>query len=275
MTTTTTDELFQATYDRVAARYDDLWSRHVNTPNDRLTRGLGLRRGERLVDLACGSGAATLPMMRLVAPGETVAVDPSEGMLRLAREAAEAEDLELTAVQAKAEDFIADAPSASFDAVSMRFALAYLDWPTVLPAMGRIVRPGGRVGLLTSLATSAPQALATYRRLAESMDMEAVSPPTPKTLGQVEELLTRGGLRIDDSWQHGFRLWFDSGAEATRWLLDTGYVAHPALKGLEGEVLDGLVDLFGAHLENEYREDEGVPLDFFVVGIIGIIARRP
>jgi len=272
LTTTTTDELFQATYDRVAARYDDLWSRHVNTPNDRLTRGLGLRRGERLVDLACGSGAATLPMTRLITPGETVAVDPSEGMLRLAREAAEAEDLELTAVQAKAEDFIANAPNASFDAVSMRFALAYLDWASVLPAMGRIVRPGGRVGLLTSLATSAPQALTTYRRLAESMEMEAVTPPTPKTLGQVEDLLTRGGLRIDDSWQHGFRLWFGSGAKATRWLLDTGYIAHPALEGLEGEVLDGLVDLFGAHLENEYREDDGVPLDFFVAGII---ARRP
>ena len=271
MTTTTTDELFQATYDRVAARYDDLWSRHVNTPNDRLTRGLGLRRGERLVDLACGSGAATLPMMRLVAPGETVAVDPSGGMLSLARTRALAEGLQLTAVQAKAEDFIAAAPPASFDAVSMRFALAYLDWQHVLPSMGRLLRSGGRVGLLTSLATSAPQALTIYHRLAESMEMETVPLPTPRTAGQVEELLVRGGVRIEDSWQHGFRLWFHTGAEATRWLIDTGYVAHPALSNLEGDVLDGLVDLFGAHLENEFREDEGVPLDFFVAGIV---ARR-
>src|SRR5688572_12992351 len=132
LTLPTTDLLFQATYDRVAARYDDLWSRHVKTPNERLTRDLQLRRGERLVDLACGSGAATLPMMHLVSPGETVAVDPSEGMLSLARDRALAEGLELTAIQAKAEDFIASAPTASFDAVSMRFALAYLDWKTVL-----------------------------------------------------------------------------------------------------------------------------------------------
>ncbi len=271
MTTTTTDEIFQTTYDRVAARYDDLWSPNVKTPNDRLTRDLGLRRGERLVDLACGSGAATLPMMRLVAPGETVAVDPSQGMLNLAREAADAEGLELTAVQAKAEDFIAGAPTASFDVVSMRFALAYLDWHAVLPAMGRLVRPGGRVGVLSSLATSAPQAQTIYRRLAESMEMEVPDPPTPRTLVQVEDLLVRGGLKIDHSWQHSFRLWFGSGSEATRWMIDTGYIAHPALKGLEGEVLDGLVELFGTHLENEFREDEGVPLDFFVVGVI---ARR-
>jgi len=268
----TDDQLFQATYDRVAARYDDLWSRNVRTPNDRLTRSLGLRRNERIVDLACGSGASTLPMMRLVAPGETVAVDPSEGMLSLARERARAEGLTLTAVQAKAEDFIAAAPAASFDVVSMRFALAYLDWQHVLPSMGRLLRSGGRFGLLTSLATSAPQALTIYHRLAERMEIEPVALPTPAAIGPVEELVARGGLRIEDRWHHNFRLWFESGAAATRWLLDTGYIAHPALAGLEGEVLDGLIELFGSHLEDEYREDEGVPLDFFLAGLL---ARRP
>lgn len=268
----TDDQHFQATYDRVAARYDDLWSRNARAPNDRLTRALNLRRGERIVDLACGSGAATLPMVRLVAPGESVAVDPSEGMLSLARARALAEGLELSAVQAKAEDFIAAAPAASFDAVSMRFALAYLDWQHVLPSMGRLLRSGGRLGLLTSLATSAPQALATYHRLAESMEMEPVDLPTPASSAPVEELLARGGLRIEDSWRHHFRLWFGTGAEATRWLVDTGYIAHPALAGLEGEVLDGLIELFGTHLENDFREDDGVPLDFHVAGIL---ARRP
>ncbi len=269
MTHTSTDQLFQATYDRVAARYDDLWSRHVKTPNERLTRALQLRRGERLVDLACGSGAATLPMMRLISPGETVAVDPSEGMLTLARDRADAEGLELTAIQAKAEDFIATAPAASFDVVSMRFALAYLDWKEVLPAMSRIVRPGGRVGVLTSLATSGPQAWSVYTKIAESMELELADPPTPRTGHQVEELMARGGLRIEDSWQHGFRLWFGTGALAIRWLLDTGYITHPALEGLEGEILEGLIELFGTHLDNDFREDEGVPLDFFVAGIIG------
>ncbi|MBL9103969.1 MAG: methyltransferase domain-containing protein [Myxococcales bacterium] len=271
MTVPSPDLLFQTTYDRVAATYDDLWSRHVKTPNDRLTRGLHLRRGERLVDLACGSGAATLPMMRLVAPGETVAVDPSEGMLSLARERALAEGLSLTAIQAKAEDFIADAQAASFDAVSMRFALAYLDWTAVLPAMGRIVRPGGRIGILTSLATSAPQAQTIYHRIAESMELEVAEAPTPRTIDQVTDLVARGGVHIEDAWQHGFRLWFGSGALAIRWLLDTGYITHPALEGLGGELLEGLIELFGTHLDNDFREDEGVPLDFFVAGVI---ARR-
>lgn len=265
----TFDQYFQSTYDRVAERYDDLWSPHVKTPNERLTRDLHLRRGERLVDLACGSGAATLPMMRLIAPGETVAVDPSENMLRLAVERAEDEGLHLHAVQSKAEDFIADAPAHSFDVVSMRFALAYLDWMRVLPAMGRLVRPGGRVAVLTSLATSAPQAMATYRKFAEHLELDTVAePPTPRHVDPVLELLTRGGLQILNSWQHGFRLWFPSGVDATRWLLDTGYVTHPALSALEGEVKEAMVELFGSHLDDGFREDEGVPLDFFVAGVI-------
>lgn len=266
------DQLYQSTYDRVAAHYDDLWSGNVQTPNDRLTRSMHLRRGERLLDLACGSGAATLPMMRLTAPAETVAVDPSEGMLRLAVARARDEGLHLTAIQSKAEDFIAGAPSHSFDAVSMRFALAYLDWRHVLPAMGRLVRPGGRVAILTSLATSAPQAMATYRKFAEHLEIDAdADPPTPYSSEPVEELLERGGLMVAESWQHNFRLWFKSGVEATRWLVDTGYVTHPAIAALEPDVKDAMFELFGSHLEDGYREDEGVPLDFFVAGIV---ARR-
>ena len=30
-----------------------------------------------------------------------------------------------------------------------------------------------------------------------------------------------------------------------------------------------MIELFGSHLEDGYREDEGVPLDFFVAGIVG------
>ena len=71
----------QATYDKVADAYDDLWGRHVREPNARLTRALDLKRGERVADLACGTGLFTVAMARAVAPGEVVGVDVSEGML--------------------------------------------------------------------------------------------------------------------------------------------------------------------------------------------------
>jgi len=54
-------------------------------PNARLTADLALGRGDRVADLACGTGVYTLEMARLTDPGEVVAVDYSEGMLAAAR----------------------------------------------------------------------------------------------------------------------------------------------------------------------------------------------
>src|SRR6185369_16474837 len=158
----------QLAYDRVADGYDDLWSRHVTGPNARLTRGLALQPGERVADLACGTGVYTLEMCRLVRPGEVVGVDYSEGMLATARERAAEDDLHATWVHARAEDFVARAAPESYDVVSMRFALSYLDWRTVLPRLGPMLRPGGRAGLLTSLTSSLPQLEELYNRFRKS-----------------------------------------------------------------------------------------------------------
>src|SRR4051794_30077869 len=91
-------ESIEGTYDRLAHTYDDQWSRHVLEPHRRLTADLALRRGERAVDFACGTGVATLDMARRTAPGEMVAVDSSSGMLNVAVERARAEGVSLTPI---------------------------------------------------------------------------------------------------------------------------------------------------------------------------------
>ena len=53
----------------MADSYDDLWSPHVVAPNARLTESLRIRGGERLADLACGTGVYTIDMARRNAPG--------------------------------------------------------------------------------------------------------------------------------------------------------------------------------------------------------------
>ena len=132
------------TYDKVAQGYDDLWSRHVACPNARLTADLELRRGDRVADLACGTGVYTLDMARLIDPGEVVAVDYSEGMLSAARERMDEAGYPVSLVHARAEDFVVRTPAASFDVVSLCSALAYIDWHEVLPLTARLLRPGGQ-----------------------------------------------------------------------------------------------------------------------------------
>ena len=259
----------KATYDRVAGAYDDLWSKHVAEPNEQLTRDLRLVRGERIADLACGTGLFTLDMARAVSPGEVVCVDYSEGMLAAARERFAAAGFDASLVHQKAEDFVESCDEGSFDAVSMRFALAYLDWRAVLPRMSRMVRPGGRVAIMTSLASSMPQAAAVYHKLLEAFG--AILPVTmPEAPDDVAAKLAEGGLAAEASWSWRLRLWFESGVQAAAWLRESGYASHPSLASASPEALAGLEALFAAGLD-DFREAPGIPIDI-VVG--AAIARK-
>jgi ubiquinone/menaquinone biosynthesis C-methylase UbiE len=284
-------------YDKVADAYDDLFFGHVSGLTARLTRELALAPGERVADLACGTGAVTVDMAHEVAPGEVVGVDVSEGMLGAARQRARDEDVRIHLVHARAEDFVGRADPRSFDVVSMRFVLAYLDWQAVLPRLGRLLRPGGRVGLLTSLSTSVPQFAELYHRFRKSPGpawklfqhtnrnlgqtwriyrqlRETFGEPrfitVPESTAEVARYLAAGGLRPVQAFTEQVRLWFDSGAEAVGWMHDSGYVTHSSLQQVSPLALRFLQSLFAAGMET-FREASGVPLDL-VVG--GVIARR-
>jgi ubiquinone/menaquinone biosynthesis C-methylase UbiE len=269
----------------------------VAGPNARLTAGLALRRGERVADLACGTGVYTLEMARMADPGEVVAVDYSGGMLAAARERLENEGYPVSLVHARAEDFVAHSPAASFDAVSMRFVLAYIDWREVLPMMGRLVRPGGRVGVLNSLTTSVPQLYLLFDRFRGSFEpVWKLYKHCGKNLGETWRLFRRlretfaqgrfisvppsaeemasclaaGGLVATQVWTETVRLWFDSGPAAVDWARASGYSTHPSLDAMGPRDIRFLESLFAAGLEG-FREPGGVPLDL-VIG--GVVARK-
>ncbi|WP_437730301.1 class I SAM-dependent methyltransferase [Sorangium sp. So ce1335] len=262
-----TDQLVRSVYDRIAELYDDRWGRHMRLPQDRLTEGLELAPGARCVDLGCGTGVETVEMLRRVAPGEVVGVDCSEEMLRAARARAAAAGLTLSTRRAEAEAFLRRAGASSFDIVTLRFCLAYLDWRSALPCLGRVVRPGGRAGILTNLSSSTPQAYAVYCRMADELALDRVKLPVPDSAGQVSEALERGGLCTVEAWTHRFRLWFGSGAQVAAWLQESGFVTHAALREFPPEMLQPLCDEFAARLE-AYREPDGIPLDFELAGVI-------
>ena len=290
-------EFTQATYDKVADAYDDLWSRNVREPNAKLTRALALKPGERVADLACGTGLFTVAMAKAVAPGEVVGVDVSEGMLAAARDRAAAQGLSLTLDQDKIEDFVAGAQPASFDVVSVRFALAYIDWDRVLPRMGAMVRPGGRVGILTNTTASVPQFYKLFDQYRGSFDVawklfkhfrksfgeawkiywqlrdtfgDGGFISVPDSADTVAERLARGGLDPTDAWTDHIRLWFRSGSEAVAWMEESGYATHPTLQHVSPDTMRFLEALFAEGLEG-FREPQGIPLDFVIAGVV---ARR-
>ncbi len=110
--------------------------------------------GERIVDVACGTGALTLELARALGPdGEVVGLDFCEEMLAVAR--ARRMPPSAGSALARVEWRAADArrtglPEAAFDAATCAFGVRNMmdGLPAVLAEMRRVLRPGGRVGIL-------------------------------------------------------------------------------------------------------------------------------
>lgn len=112
--------------------------------------------GQRVLDVACGTGDLAILAARATAPdGQVVGIDLSEGMLEHARRRMaalpEGRRIELRLGNAQALPF----PEASFDRVTTGFALRnFSDLPLALSEMARVLKPGGR---LVALEISRPQ----------------------------------------------------------------------------------------------------------------------
>src|SRR6266403_5012356 len=102
------------------------FERAAQRVNERLVELTGARAGNRVLDIATGSGEPALTAARAVGQsGRVVAVDMSPGMLAIARERVEAAGLKnVELVESDAESLNLDAHS--FDAVLCRWGLMFM-----------------------------------------------------------------------------------------------------------------------------------------------------
>lgn len=113
-------------------------------------RHAGVRPGESVLDVGCGTADLCLILAELVGPsGRVTGVDISEEMISVGRRKVErarlADRVELRHGNALDLPF----PDGSFDAVTSGFVLRNVaDLPRALSEMARILRPGGRAVIL-------------------------------------------------------------------------------------------------------------------------------
>jgi SAM-dependent methyltransferase len=110
----------------------------------------GVKEGDAVLDVACGTGEPAIPAARRVgAKGRVLATDFVEGMVRFARDKAAAEGLRNIEFQVMDGEQL-DLPAAMFDAATMRWGLMFMPAPIAcLERIRRALKPGGRLALAT------------------------------------------------------------------------------------------------------------------------------
>jgi SAM-dependent methyltransferase len=159
--------------------------------------GLGLDRGQRLLDVGCGLGDAALALAAALGPeGEIVGVDASAEMIDVARKRGRAAACR---VRFSVGDALAlDEPDDTFDAARSERTLQWLPDPqAAVSELARVLRPGGRVSLIdTDWSTFSIQVgdddLST--RVREAMRVERRRPS--KIGRRLPELVRRAGLEV-------------------------------------------------------------------------------
>ena len=147
-------------FDGVAPRYD-LMNRLLSLGQDaywrRATaRALDVKPGERVLDLAAGTGTSSEPLIRSGA--QVLAIDRSAGMVQIGRR--RQPDVGFAVGDGAALPFV----DQSFDAVTISFGLRNMADPkVVLAELARVTKPGGKVVICEFSTPVLPWLRALYR----------------------------------------------------------------------------------------------------------------
>jgi ubiquinone/menaquinone biosynthesis C-methylase UbiE len=135
-------------WDLAAGGYESLWQAQLAEAQRILLALASPALGERVLDVACGTGLVSIEAARAVGPsGQVVGIDLSERMVEAAQTRLRDRSLSNCKFSRMDAEALALA-DASFDVALCSLGLMYMPDPErALREMTRVLRPGGRVAL--------------------------------------------------------------------------------------------------------------------------------
>lgn len=151
-----TPETNQSFYDRISHAYDLISDAGEHKARERGEEALNVQPGEKVLELGFGTGNSVIDLIEAAGEsGHVWGIDVSPGMLKVASKKIAAKGLE-----DRVDFCVGDARKLpyeddQFDAVFTSFTLELFpldDIPAVLSEVARVLKPGGRLGVV-SMAT--------------------------------------------------------------------------------------------------------------------------
>jgi demethylmenaquinone methyltransferase/2-methoxy-6-polyprenyl-1,4-benzoquinol methylase len=184
-------------YDRISSVYDALADASEHRARERGLHLLAPAGSERVLEIGFGTGHGLVEIAeRLADDGTVVGLDVSEGMLEVAETRVRASGVasrisELRLGDAKELPFSAD----TFDAVFISFTLELFsetEIPRVLGEISRVLRPRGRLGVVSMLDDGSRTPIVSlyrflHRHFPHAVDCQPI---------RVESYLENAGFRV-------------------------------------------------------------------------------
>jgi len=133
-------------WDLASADYEPLWQTQLACVHAELIARASLASGERVLDVACGSGLVAFRAKDAVGPhGQVVGVDLSGQMIDAARRRVEERKVRNASFERMDAEHL-QLPDASFDVALCALGLMYMPDPErAVREIRRVLRPGGRM----------------------------------------------------------------------------------------------------------------------------------
>jgi SAM-dependent methyltransferase len=236
-----------------------------------LVQAAGVQPAERVLDVACGTGAVTRLLAEQVGPaGNVTGLDITPGMLAAARLAAPSQRIEWLEGSAVKMPL----PDGTFDAVVCQQGLQFFpDKPAALSEMRRVLKRGGRLALSCWRSVEhTPGYLVLEQALARRVGPEKAALP-PFSLGDagaIRGLVVGAGFREVKLRAEAKMMRFRSAEHLVRAVVGGAPAMMGALTGQGEGVLDAIIAEV-TEATKHYVDDEGwaTPAVSHIVTAIG------
>jgi ubiquinone/menaquinone biosynthesis C-methylase UbiE/pimeloyl-ACP methyl ester carboxylesterase len=269
-------EAYRAELPSGRVRYADAFDAEIRPHNERLRAAAGIRPGERVLDIGCGTGESTRQAAAAAAPGDVLGVDVSGPMLERARAltaAARLGNARYEEADAQVHPFAAD----HFDVAISRFGVMFFADPVAaFRNIERALRPGGRLALLVWQRRELNEWTMEIHR---ALEADAPAPPALAafSLGDAEVargILERAGFGDIDFAEVHEPVFYGADAGAALQLVRSFQTVRDALASMAraaaARAEQRLHDMIAAH----QRGDRGVLFDSHAWIITAVTRRR-